>query len=297
MIARFSHVLYIMNPRAGVQRNMGERVVAACEKAEMDFAIEVTQHAGHATELAAGASENGFDLVVAIGGDGTINEVARALINTEMPMGIAPSGSGNAFARALNISFDPSIACEAFAEPDIRKLDVGRVGKALFLSTAGVGLDAEVAQQYANRTGQRGLLPYVMLTLQSFFTFQPQSLRLALDDGEEIERRPFIVAIANTSQYGSWVTIAPGAVPDDGLLDVCVFTRPGWIRLALNAHRLFNGTFDRMPGVEMFRAKKISITRQEPDWFQFDGEVERGDEQLIFEVLPQALTMVLPRQS
>ncbi|MDE2722886.1 MAG: acylglycerol kinase family protein, partial [Gemmatimonadota bacterium] len=131
MSVRFSRVLFIANPHAGVHRNIRSRVIATCEKAGMDFALEVTQYVGHATELAASASEMGFDLVVAIGGDGTINEVGSALLGTEIPLGVVPAGSGNAFARALNLSLDPAKACRAFIQPEIRRLCVRRVCQAL----------------------------------------------------------------------------------------------------------------------------------------------------------------------
>lgn len=297
MSVQFSRVLFIANPHAGVKRNIRSRVIAECEKAGMDFTLEVTQHAGHATELAASASEMGFDLVVAIGGDGTINEVGRALLGADIPLGVVPAGSGNAFARALNLSLHPAKACRAFIQPEIRKLDVGRVGNTLFFSTAGIGLDAEVAHRYANRTGRRGFLPYLVLTALSLLSYRPQALRLKLDSDSEIERTPLFVVIANMSDFGGGATIAPQAMPDDGLLDVCVFTHPGWIRLVLNTYRLFNGTFDRMPGVEIFQAKKIHITREKSDWFQFDGEVEKGPKELVFEIMPGALTLILPKNS
>lgn len=297
MSVHFSRVLFIVNPHAGVQRNIRSRVIAACEEAGIDFTLETTQYAGHATEMAANASEMGFDLVVAIGGDGTINEVGRALIGTEMPLGVVPAGSGNAFARALNLPLDPAKACRAFIQPEIRKLDVGRVGNALFFSTAGIGLDAEIAHRYANRTGRRGFLPYLVLTALSLLSYRPQVFRLKLDSNDEIERTPLFVAIANMPDFGGGATIAPRAMPDDGFLDVCVFTHPGWIHLALNTYRLFNGTFDQMPGVEIFRAKKIHITRQKGDWFQFDGEVEKGPKELVFEIMPGALTLILPNSS
>lgn len=296
MSVQFSRVLFIANPHAGVQRNIRSRVIDACEKTGMDFALEVTQYAGHATELAASASEMGFDLVVAIGGDGTINEVGRALLGTEMPLGVVPAGSGNAFARALNLSFDPAKACRAFIQPEIRKLDVGRVGNALFFSTAGIGLDAAVAHRYANRTRRRGFLPYLVLTALLLLSYRPQTLRLKLDSDSEIERTPLFVVIANMPDFGGGATIAPQAMPDDGVLDVCVFTHPGWIRLVLNTYRLFNGTFDRMPGVEIFRGKKVHITREKSDWFQFDGEVEKGPKELVFEIMPGALTLVTAGQ-
>lgn len=297
MAAQFSRVLGIMNPKAGVRHNIHIRVVAACEKLGIDFTLELTQYPGHATELAKDALLGDFDLVVAIGGDGTINEVGRALVGRDMPMGVVPSGSGNAFARALGLSFDPAQACKAFAQPEIRKLDVGRVDGTVFFSTAGLGIDAEVVRGYAARTGRRGLLPYVFLTVQALKTFRPEPMFLVLDSGKAIERCPFLIAVANTSQYGSGITIAPGAVPDDGLLDVCVVTHPGCIRLALNAHRLFTGTFDRMPGVEMFRAKKVCIKRQTEGWFQFDGEAQKGAKTHEFEILPGALKLALPKRA
>ena len=293
MNARFSRVLGIANPQAGVRR-VRSCAIAACERAGLDFVIADTQYPGHATQLAARASEEGFDLVVAIGGDGTINEVGRALVHTEMPLGIVPAGSGNAFARELKLSLNPTEACEAFVRPRIRQIDAGRAGDALFFATAGIGLDAEVARRYAHRAGRRGFLPYVLLTARVLPWFQPEGLRLKLNGDPEIERRPLFVAIANMSQFGGGATIAPRAAPDDGELDVCVFTHPGWIRMALNTHRLFNNTFDHMPGVEMFRAKKIRIAREKCDWFQFDGEVAKGPRELAFEILPKALKVVVP---
>ena len=293
MNVRFSRVLGIANPQAGV-RGVRDCVIAACEKAGLDFVIADTQYPGHATQLATQASANGYDLVVAIGGDGTINEVGRALVHTEMPLGVVPAGSGNAFARELKLSLNPGKACEAFVRPRIRKIDVGRVGDALFFTTAGIGLDAEVARRYASRTGRRGFLPYVLLTAQVLPLFQPEMLRLKLNADPEIERRPLFVAIANMSQYGGGAAVAPQAVIDDGELDVCVFTHPGWLRMALNTYRLFNNTFDRMPGVEMFRAKKICIVREQCDWFQFDGEVAKGPKELAVEILPKALKVVVP---
>lgn len=284
-----------MNPAAGTRKQVRRVVEQVLQAAGLNFTFAETQAAGHAVTLAQEAASNGVDAVIAIGGDGTINEVSRGLLDTDVTLGVIPVGSGNAFARVLGISRKPEEACKQFLNASMKRLDVGVVEDEIFLSTAGVGLDAEVAWQYAGRKGKRrGLFPYVMLTLTLGKCYTPRSMRVILDGKEAISCRPHIVVVANTSQYGNGVVIAPGAVADDGVLDVLVFEPRSLLSIVLHAWRLFSGSIDQMPGVRRFGAQHVCIEREAGGYFQFDGEALNGPDALRFEVKPSALSVWVP---
>lgn len=293
----FSRVVCIANPAAGVRRGVRVAVEKALVMAGVDFAIWDTTGPGHGTALALQAVRQGADLVVAVGGDGTVNEVGRALVGGDVPMGVAPAGSGNAFARALGISLRPRRAVAQVLSGQVRMLDVGRVGEEIFLCSLGIGLDAEVVRRYNARTGKRrGLLPYVWLTLKALRSFWPEPVQLVMDEGRSVDLHPLLLAVANVAQYGNGAIIAPGAAPDDGMLDVCAISQTNRLILALNAGRLFTGTIDRMPGVEMFRVRKLRIERASGGWFHVDGEAREGPASLAVDVMPGALQVVLPKK-
>jgi YegS/Rv2252/BmrU family lipid kinase len=245
--------------------------------------------------LARDAAEDGVELVVAVGGDGTVNEVGRGLIGTDAVLGLLPIGSGNAFARALHVPINPGRACRALLEPQIRRIDVGRISNRYFFSTAGIGLDAEVCWRYDRRPGsRRGLLPYVWLTVHSFLTYEPEDVAFTLDDNRTIRTRPVVATIANTAEYGDRAVIAPSARPDDGLLDLCIIEDVGLFRGFLHGPRLFTGTIDRMPGVRIHRSRTFRIVRPAPGRIQVDGESAEAGATLHVEVVPEAVRIAVP---
>lgn len=285
-----------MNPAAGTRTRVRQVVERVLDLAGVDFQFCETQAAGHAFWLTQEAIASHVDCVIGIGGDGTLNEVAHALVDTDVPLGMIPVGSGNAFARALDVSTAPQKACEQILQANVKRVDVGTVGEHIFLSTAGVGLDAAVAWQYAARVGKRrGLIPYVMLTLKVLYHYQPKPLRLILDDRQKIDCCPLILVVANTSQYGNGVIIAPGALADDGVLDVHIIEPVSSLSLAIHGPRLLTGSINRMPGVRQFQAQKIRIEQFEPDYYQFDGEALDGGATLEFSVKHKALSVMVPK--
>lgn len=285
-----------MNPAAGTRKEVRQVVERALQESGADFRFCETEAAGHGFQLAQEALAAGASCVIGIGGDGTLNEVARALVGKDVPFAMIPVGSGNAFARALGISVSPHKACQQLLEADVTCVDVGTVEDQIFLSTAGVGLDAEVAWQYAARKGKRrGLIPYVLLTLRVVRQYVPQTVRLFIDDGPEKIFRPSIVVVANTAQYGNGVTIAPGASAEDGVLDVRVIEPKSLLSMAIHGRRLFNGTIDQMPGVTRFQARTVRVEREKVGHYQFDGEALNGAAQLSFGVKEQALLVLVPK--
>jgi diacylglycerol kinase (ATP) len=296
MNVRQTKVVCIINPTAGTRRDVRRVVEQVLQTSGVDFVFCETQTAGHAFLLAQEAVASEAGCVIGIGGDGTLNEVARALVDTGVPLGIIPVGSGNAFARALHISTSPRKACVQLLGADVKRLDVGTVEDEVFLSTAGVGLDAEVAWKYGARKGKRrGLIPYMKLTLGAIRQYEPKPLRLILDDDFELTCCPSILVVANTAQYGNGVIIAPGANAEDGLLDVRVIEPKSTFSMAIHGWRLFSGSIDQMPGVKRFQAQKVRVEREMSGYYQFDGEALDGAAELTFSVKKRALSVLVPK--
>jgi diacylglycerol kinase family enzyme len=261
--ARYPTIDVIVNPAAGRGKaNINAILPALLSSRRLAWEVHRTEGRGHATQLARAAAARGVDLVVAAGGDGTANEVASGLVDTAAVLGLMPVGSGNALARALGIPIDPAKALEESLDGDVRAIDVGTVAGRYFFSTAGVGLDAVVSHLYGDRPGgRRGLLPYLVLTMRAFASYEPTLTVITLDDG---------------------------------LLDLCVIERTGSFRALWHGRRLFSGTIDRMPGVRLFRSRGIRITRPCAGLLQVDGEALEAPATLNVELLPRALRIAVP---
>mgnify|MGYP004005913427 CR=1 FL=1 len=296
MDAHLAKPFCIMNPAAGTRKEVRRVVENVLQASGADFRFHETEAAGHGYKLTQDALAAEASCVIGIGGDGTLNEVARALVGGDIPFGMIPVGSGNAFARALGVSVSPHKACEQLLDAKIKCLDVGTVEEQIFLSTAGVGLDAEVAWQYGARKGKRrGLIPYVQLTLNIVRQYTPETVRLIIDDGPEMVFCPSIVVVANTAQYGNGAIIAPGASAEDGVLDVRVIEPKSLLSKAIHGRRLFDGTIDHMPGVTCFQARTVRVEREGAGHYQFDGEALEGTAQLHFGLKEKALSVMVPR--
>jgi diacylglycerol kinase (ATP) len=252
--------------------------------------VAVTERAGHAEELARQAAADGREIVFAWGGDGTVNEVARALAFTNTALAIIPAGSGNGLARALGVPREPAAAiAHALALPG-RRIDGGSIGGRFFANICGVGLDAEVAWRFNRRTaGRRGPLPYVSLAVRAAVRYRAVDYTLTLD-GVTHRERALIVAVANSPEYGNGAIVAPGAVPDDGLLDVVVVRDRSLVGRALGARRLLTGSILRAPGVLHWQARRIVIETAGPlQRFHVDGDPAEADSTLVVVVHPAAL--------
>jgi diacylglycerol kinase (ATP) len=289
----------VTNPKAGPNVGTGPIVADALDRLAISKGWQLrsveTERPGHATELAA-ASAGEADLVIAAGGDGTIHEVACALVGTDTPLGIIPVGSGNGFARALGIPVDLKAAVDALSTAVPRPIDVGTVNGQLFLSTAGIGLDAAIACRFSEGSHRRGVLPYVLYGLREWFTHVPEPLDIDLD-GVTSREEPIITVVANTDQYGAGAIIAPGAKPDDGRLLVCRISRMSALRAILSLRRLFNGTLDRASFFVSGPATDAVVTRRGPGPIQLDGEPAMAESVLRFGVRPRALTVCVPPET
>lgn len=271
-------VAIIINPVAGGSRGSlaPERRAAlarqALDRRRIAGRVELTAAAGHGRELARRAVDEGCDLVVAWGGDGTVNEVASQLLGTSTALGVVRAGSGNGLARELGIPKHPERALDIALGARERVLDVGELEGRAFLNVAGIGFDAAMAVEF-NRLGgeRRGPVRYALQVLRAALGYEGAHYEIEAD-GRRIEADALLVAMANLAQYGTNAVIAPGAKPDDGLLDVVVIEERGALGRIGLAPRIFDRTIDKAPGVTIVRAAHVVVRGAGPILFHVDGE-------------------------
>jgi diacylglycerol kinase (ATP) len=288
-------VAVIINPISGLgvrpdaARQRAELAAACLEAHRVDADIFVTERRHHARELAQAAVAHGATTVIAWGGDGTVNEVASALVFRDAALGVVPSGSGNGLARELGLPFEPRAAFELALGAQRRRIDAGELGGHLFFNVAGVGLDAEVAHRFAaGGLARRGLAMYVTRSAQALLSYRAMPVTLAVD-GVAREVRPLLIAFANARQYGNGALIAPTARVDDGKLDVVIVDdRSPWAVLR-HAPKLFRGRLADVPGVTMSSATRVEITANEPLIYHVDGEPCAGGSTVSARIRPAAL--------
>jgi YegS/Rv2252/BmrU family lipid kinase len=286
----------IINPISGtggrpeVARRRAEMAARWTAERGIDADIVVTERPGHARDLARAAVGRGADLVVAWGGDGTMNEVASQLAFTDVALGMMPSGSGNGLARELGLPLDPSAALEVAFGSSERVIDAGELDGHLFFNVAGIGLDARVAHRFAqNGLVRRGFARYLEIALLELFAYRPDEHTLTFDDGETLRERTLLIAIANGRQYGNNARIAPHARVDDGRLDVVVVADRRFAEALVQLPRLFNGTVDRARGVISRTVGSVEITSAHPVIFHVDGEPVVGSARITARARPCAL--------
>jgi YegS/Rv2252/BmrU family lipid kinase len=286
----------ILNPRAGVAAHRTREAVERGRPSWKDYAVYLTREPGHATSLAREAVAAGAGLVLAVGGDGTVNEVAQGLVGSPAALGIVPVGSGNGLARALRIPLQPGGALAALESGARRRMDLGTLNGRIFLNVAGVGFDAAVGHAFhesGRRGGRRGLLGYLRLSLRELYAYRPKSLTLEVATCR-LDLAAFVLTFANGPQYGSGAVINPGAKLDDGTLEVVVFEGgPLWRTLAA-APRLFLGGLERQAGYRRLAGSSATVTAVEPVELHCDGDPGPAVSRIEVGLVPRALEIVVP---
>jgi YegS/Rv2252/BmrU family lipid kinase len=291
----FEKIKLVVNPKAGqskMRRKILDIVEEIFKRSGKYYQIEFTQNKGDATRIAQEALECGYELIVAVGGDGTINEVATALIFTPGLLGIIPTGSGNGLARELAIPLNITKASELIgkARGKVKELDAGRVNQQYFFATLGVGFDAYIAKLFNDYGPEgRGLSRYFYLTLKAFFQYQPPPISLRLQE-QEIRCTPFLLTIANIKQFGGGAIIAPQANPYDGILDICLINKLSIWQFLYHWPKLFTGTIDKLSSLIMtFRTPSLEIHMPSNTPYHLDGESFSELNTLSVTILPKAL--------
>ena len=266
-------IFLIVNKFAGHRKkykNAIEIVDSVLKANNCEFEISYTNYPGHATELAAKAANKNFDTIVAVGGDGTVNEVANGLRGTTSTMGIIPMGSGNGLARDLGIPMKVVDSTLNLIKGRAEKIDVCKFNEQPFLCTSGIGFDAEIADQMS-KASSRGFLRYIQLTIKESLSFKPFSVKMLLD-GNLIEKQVFLVTFANARQFGNNAFIAPSANNSDGLIDVVIVNPFHKIWLPLFGISLFTRLISKLSFVEFHKAKQIEVISANTKNYHFDGE-------------------------
>jgi len=266
-------------------------------KNNRDISIIRSRRPSHALEIAERAASDKIDMVVAAGGDGTVNSIAQGLINSNTALGVLPTGSGNGFARNMGIPLRVNEAVELIRNPKIITIDVGRVGDHIFLVSCGIGLEAVIATLFEG-SRIRGLVPYATATISTFLQYEPQEITITTEpDGWSYRGRPMLFSIANMREFGVNVTIAPDAVYDDGLLDICMIPRHSLVNTIKYTPEMFRERADKIPGYIHHLAKKIIVSRPITGNIHFDGTPEPAGHEITIEVIPASLRVAVKKDT
>ena len=286
-------ITFILNPISGTVSKAGipDLIKERLDKDRFDYCIAETSYAGHATELAKEAAKDGVNIVVAVGGDGTVNEVGRALTQTDTAMGILPCGSGNGLARHLNLPMNLKKCIDILNYCDIKKLDYGIINEHPFFCTCGMGFDAFISMKFAE-TGKRGPITYMQKVLEEGLRYEPETYVIEDEDGTH-SYKAFLVSVANASQYGNNAYIAPQASMSDGLLDVIIMEPFDLIDAPQVAIELFNKTLDKNLKIKTFRSKHIHIHRKSEGIIHYDGDPITSSADVDISIVPKGINIIV----
>lgn len=291
-------IVFVINPISGTQGK--EQILAwvneRLDGEKYDKEVVYTEYAGHAVEIAARKAAEHVFAVVAIGGDGTINEIARSLVHTETALGIIPCGSGNGLARHLQIPLEPKKAVDILNEGRLEVIDYGKINEKPFFCTCGVGFDAFVSLKFS-QAGKRGPLTYLEQTLRESLKYRPEVYELEMDGNPSARYRAFLIACGNASQYGNNAYITPRATLDDGLLDVTILEPFTMLDVPALSFQLFNKTIDQNSRIKTFQCKSLRIHRAKPGVIHFDGDPMMAGEDVEVSIVHHELKVIVPRVS
>ncbi len=289
-------ICFIVNPVAGRRKKTGIETIIRqnINSAKFQYDIRLTKHAGHAGELSRDAVRQHFDIIVAVGGDGTINEVATALIGKKVILGIVPLGSGNGLARHLGIPRTVSRAIRLINRAQHTLIDTAAINNRPFVSIAGIGFDAMVAKEFKNNH-KRGFLSYFNIIRNRFIPYKPKKYSLIFDEGIKLKVRAFFISFANSNQFGYNTTIAPNAKLNDGKLDICIVKKPKIFELPLIVNLLLLKQIDRAPGVTIIQSKGLTVKRKKVHPVNVDGEAVMMKKKLRFDIHPLSLKVIISK--
>ena len=272
-------IVFIMNPISGTsdKKDIPYLIEELLDKEQFDYSIRETEYAGHAYEIAKESKEQGIDIVVAVGGDGTVNEVGRALVHSNTALGIIPTGSGNGLARHLLIPMKIKGAIQVLNDCEITDLDYGIINEHPFFCTCGVGFDAFISEKFAE-AGKRGPITYLENILKEGLKYEPETYEIEAENGT-IKKKAFLISCANASQYGNNAYIAPQASMSDGMIDVIIMEPFDALEASQISIEMFNKTLDKNNKIKTFRSKEIKIYRKAPGVIHYDGDpIDTGKE-------------------
>ena len=294
-LSSMKRILFIINPISGVgrQKLVEKYAENILDKTRCTFDFVYTQYSRHAEAIAKDTCNN-YEIIVAVGGDGTINEIASGLNGSQCTMAIIPTGSGNGLARCLGIPLKIKKALKLINTGIVRKIDTISCNGKCFINVGGIGFDAEIGHLF-DTAEKRGLLTYVKITLAEILYFKPRQYELNFD-GKTRSVEALLISVANSTQWGNDIKIAPMARVDDGLVDICILKKFPLIMSPLIAFRLISGTITRSKYFETFSVSRIAITQEEvPLKYHLDGEPMINESKTLeINVHPLSISVLVP---
>jgi YegS/Rv2252/BmrU family lipid kinase len=294
------NIAFIINPISGsketqsAKRKLPKLIMQTLDNEQWLPNIAFTEYAGHATELARQYARMGFDAVVAVGGDGTVNEVARGVRDSQTAMGILPMGSGNGFARHLNIPIRVNKAIEMLNHSEPIRVDYGLANGKLFVSTCGTGFDALIADHFAG-SSKRGFATYLQNILKDVFSYTPQNYHI-VGDGLDVTHKAFLITFANANQWGYEALIAPKASIQDGKMDIMLMSSHAILGSASLALRLFAGSIDDSHFMDTLRAKEVTLERESAAPFHIDGDPVDMEKDIHIRIVEDGLRVLVEKR-
>lgn len=288
-------ILFIVNPISGTRgkESILHTINNTIDNETFEPEILFTRKKGDALQIISEKIAEGFKYFVAVGGDGTVNEVGSAIVNTDCVMGIIPLGSGNGLARHLRIPLDAAKAIQVINKLRVEPIDYGLVNGLPFFCTCGVGFDAHIGYRFAKEKG-RGFFNYVKVALTDFIRYKPKKYKVKIDGTQKMKVKAFLITCANASQYGNNAFIAPNADIQDGLLDIAIMSPINLLQAPAIGAMLFTRTINKSTVLQTGKAQKVVIKRKREDVVHFDGEPIIMDRKIRITVVKKGLRIIVP---
>ncbi len=290
-LCRMKKLLFIINPIAGSgdKQLLPKLIEQHIDHAQFHFDLAYTEYAGHASEISKENTAH-YDAIIAVGGDGTVNEVGKTLLHSTTPLGIIPWGSGDGLARHLNIPMRPDNAIKTINRFQLRTIDTGMMNNTPFLNVSGVGFDGYISRLFAKEKS-RGILRYGKLIMQKFMSYTAQEYDITVD-GQTWNRKAFLIAFANSSQWGNNLQIAPQATIDDGLIDICIIQDfpkhlAPFIGINLLTETLHKTRYD-----EIIQGTTVELSSSKDLVAHIDGEPIKPGKKIKVQITPRSLKII-----
>jgi len=286
-------IAFIINPISGVKnkKKIEQLILKMFKVPDYSVVIVKTGYPEHAKKLAAELASENYDVIVAVGGDGTLNEVSAGLINTQSILGLVPCGSGDGLARHLKISKNPKKALERIKNVDIHYIDMVVINETSFINVAGIGFDAYVAHNFA-KCNKRGFFSYIKQILKQYISYKPFEATISCNRGNTIKRKAFLIEFANSSQFGNEAVISPLSITNDGIIEICILKPFHWYNLPYIVILLFLKKLHKSKFLEIIQTGEVKVETQEKIPAHIDGNPFIIDNNFHVKIVPKALRII-----
>ncbi len=292
-------IVFIVNPHAGIghYKKVSRLLKKRLDLSKYDYELMLTQYRGHGHVLASQTAENA-DIIIAVGGDGTINEIAKALVGKNVTLGFIPTGSGNGLAHHLQIPTRISKAIQVINEGHSLSIDTLKINNHTCISIAGLGFDGLIAEMF-DRSSRRGFFPYLHYVTRSYASYKPQTYFIEEKGKEKQEHKAMLVSIANSSQWGFNVKVSPEASMEDGCADICLMKKPNLFMLPFSTTALLTGNLHKdKKSIRIYRLSECTIYTQEGTMqpCHIDGDPIERQTKVTMKVIPKSLQIITPKK-